>query len=200
MTAAAADVQEKAELSGRLAELEAELEALKRRGEKDALLPEADSPLTYLALCHDDKLNANIAALYPGLHDNQSLLSEAELNRLFCHTANQLNAAASQAAAPLILEGDQGTELLRLPLLSGDGASPMEGTSPDLEDSTPEELSGASDCLETPSPPDLAGEVARLREERTGMARRAEHSQAKLEALQSQVQQRSITTYNVMHL
>ncbi|CAL8268765.1 unnamed protein product [Boreogadus saida] len=198
----AVDAEEKAGLSGRLAELEAELEELKRRGQKDAQRAEADAPLTYLALCRDDKLNANIAALCPGLDDNQSLLPSPELDRLFCLTANQLNAAASQAAASqaaasqatasqataqLILKGDQVAELLPLPLLSGDGASPMEGTSPELEDSTPEELSGASDCPETPSPPDLAREVARLQEEKTGMARLAGQSQARLQALQAQV-------------
>ena len=186
--------EEKAELSGRLAELEAELEQLKRRGETgDVPGPESAYPTLGP---DDDELNGNMAAaLCAGLQDTQSLLPSPELNRLFCLTANQLNAAASQATAELILGGDQGPGVLILPLLPGDdGASPMEGTSPETPEedaTTPEELSersGEPDRPQTPSTPDLAGEVARLREEKTGMARRAQQSQAKLQALQSQVE------------
>ena len=193
---AAAGAEEKAELSGRLAALQAELEQLKRLGGTgDVPGPEA-YPAT-LGPNDDDELNGNMAAaLCAGLHDNRSLLPSPELNRLFCLTANQLNAAASQATAGLILGGDQGPGVLTLPLLPGDpGASPMEGTSPEAPEedatTTPEELSersGEQDRPRTPSDPDLAGEVARLREEKTGMARRAEQSQAKLQALQSQVE------------
>ncbi|CAL8264237.1 unnamed protein product [Lota lota] len=186
-TGTGVDAEEKLELSVRLAELEAELEELRRRGEKEIPRPEANSPLAYLTLRRDDKLNANIADLCPGLDDNQPLLPSPELNRFLCHTANQLNAAASQTTAGLILKEEQVAGLPEPPLLSSAGASPMEGTSPDLEDATSQELSGAPVCPETPTPPDLAREVARLREEKTGMARRAEQCQAKLEALQSQV-------------
>ncbi|KAK0131058.1 Centromere protein F [Merluccius polli] len=185
-------VGEKAELSIRLAELEAELEALKRHGKKDLPLPpEAKSPLTYLTLHNDDdddKLNANITALCPGLDENRTLLPSPDRNRLLCRTANQLNTAVSQTTAELILTEDQGAELLKLPLLSSDGPTPMEGTSPDsLEDSTPEELTRTPACPESPAPADLAMEVERLREENTREAWRAEQCQAKLEALQSQV-------------
>ena len=191
-------VGEKAELGIRLAELEAELEALKRNGKKDLPRPpEAKSPLTYLTLHDDDddddKLNANIAALCPGLDDNRTLLPSPDRNRLLCRTANRLNAAVSQTTVELILTEDQGAELLKLPLLSSDGPTPMEGTSPDsLEDSTAEELSRTPACPESPAPADLAREVERLREEKTMEALRAEQCQAKLEALQSQVGGKSL--------
>lgn len=155
------------DLSLKLAELEAELEELKRRGQKEKNILDVSSPLTYLSL-HDDDLNTNLVGL-----DNNKLLPSPEQHRLFCQSANQRNAAVSQATADLIQEEGTGkvleTTLVFLP-------SEQEEAPADLQ-----RTETAAACC------DLAREVERLRGENAREAGRARQCRAKLEALQSQV-------------
>ncbi|XP_022615861.1 centromere protein F-like [Seriola dumerili] len=185
------DIDVKKELSTKLAELEAELEELKRNRKEDSLEEEklsvANSPLTYLTL-HDDELNSNI------VHCGNKLLHSPEQHLLFCQSTNQLNMLVSQATENLIQEGQTVIDPERSPLLdegrTGQVASDLEDTRQNymggssLSDQQ-EALSDLQKCESAPS--GWAKEVERLQKEKEKETERAKQYQVKLEALQSQV-------------
>nr|XP_019958536.1 PREDICTED: centromere protein F-like [Paralichthys olivaceus] len=179
---------EKKELSTQLAELKAELEELKCSREKDERGGEeklliTNSPLKYLTL-HGDELNSNI------VHCDNKFLPSPEQHLLFCQSTNQLNMLVSQATANLIPEEQTVIDPEHLPL-SDEGQ--MGQVASDSEDYLAEssrsdqrgELSHLQKCGSTS--PDLEKEVNRLNKEKAKETQRAQQSQVKLEALQSQV-------------
>ncbi|XP_044061055.1 centromere protein F isoform X2 [Siniperca chuatsi] len=180
----------KKELSMKLEELKAELEELKRSRNEDSLEEEklsvANSPLTYLTL-HDDELNSNMVRC-----DNK-LLPSPEQHLLFCQSTNQRNMLVSQATADLILEKRTVIDPECSPLSDEGQTGPVAS---DLEDTRQNYLTGSSPSDHRKALSDLqkdepalsdSAEVEHLQKENAKERERANQSQVKLEALQSQV-------------
>ncbi|KAK6299181.1 hypothetical protein J4Q44_G00306910 [Coregonus suidteri] len=188
------------DLTVKLEELLAELEELKNRECLEVKnVVDKNTPLTYLTLHQDINSNSNNNTVVP---DNK-LLPSPDQHHLLCESTT-----VSQATtADLIRE--EGT-LTKAPELSkpiGEGETIVEAqrsvSASELGETTVEAEKGisssdqgeTSDMEKTPvelqsgglSASELAQEVERLRGESAREAGRAMHTQAKLEALQSQV-------------
>ncbi|KAK2849006.1 hypothetical protein Q5P01_008840 [Channa striata] len=168
------------EFSMKVAELKAEIEAVKRSRNSDLIEDDkvsvANSPLTYLTL-HDDELNSNILCC-----DNMRLPSP-EQHLLLCQSTNQRNTLVSQATADRIQE-DQTVTDTECSSLTGEGQREWDTRQNSLSDPR----SGLSELHEGElAPLNLAAEVDRLQKENAKETERANQYQVKLEALQSQV-------------
>ncbi|XP_023137769.2 centromere protein F isoform X1 [Amphiprion ocellaris] len=175
------DSDVKMALSIKLAELQAEVEELKRRGKEDSQeeerLSAVNSPLTYLTL-HDDELNSNIVSC------DGKLLPSPEQHLLFCQSTNQRNMLVSQATADIqekrtVIDAEHS-------LLSDEvqevASDPENGKQNYLGGSSPSDLQ-----KEELAASDLAKEVEHLQKEKQKETERANQYQVKLEALQNQV-------------
>lgn len=155
-----------AELTAKLAALQAECEEL-RSSTRDASPPDAkvsatNSPLMYLSLC-DDQLDSCSTPSGSG-----SVLPSPEQHLLFCQAANQRNTLVSQASAAVV----QGDATLIHPDVSF----------------SPEHVQEPSDVQpEAKASSDYPAEVTRLLKEKAREVERAKQYQLKFEALQSQV-------------
>uniref|UniRef100_A0A3Q1FBT9 Si:dkeyp-115e12.6 n=1 Tax=Acanthochromis polyacanthus TaxID=80966 RepID=A0A3Q1FBT9_9TELE len=169
-------------LSLKLAELQAEVEKLKRRGKEDSQeeerLSAANSPLTYLTL-HDDELNSNIVSC------DGKLLPSPEQHLLFCQSTNQRNMLVSRATADIIQEKRTVMDAEHS-LLSDE----VQEVASDPANSKPNYLGGSSPSnlqKEDLAASNLAKEVEHLQKEKQKETERANQCQVKLEALQNQV-------------
>lgn len=161
-----ADGDVAAELTAKLAALQAECEELRSSTRDasplDAKVSATNSPLMYLSLC-DDQLDSCSTPSGSG-----SVLPSPEQHLLFCQAANQRNTLVSQASAAVV----QGDATLIHPDVS---FSPEHAQEP--SDAQPE----------TKASSDYPAEVTRLLKEKAREVERAKQYQLKFEALQSQV-------------
>ncbi|KAF6726588.1 Centromere protein F [Oryzias melastigma] len=167
------------DLSIQLAELKAELEALKHGGkssQEEEKVPVVNSPLTYLTL-HDDELNL--------ISHDEKLLSSPEQHRLFCRSANQLNMLLSTATADFLQQDQTLIDAQYPPLGEEDQSSQVDVERVKLNY---EKGLSSSDLQESELlPSDPSKEVKRLQSEKAKETQRANQYQVKLEALQKQV-------------
>ncbi|XP_029580259.1 centromere protein F, partial [Salmo trutta] len=199
------------ELTVKLEELQAELEELKNRGGLERKnMVDKNTPLTYLTMHRDIPSNSNNNTVVP---DNK-LLPSPDQHHLLCESTTVVSQAttadlireegtlnkAPELSRP-IGEGETIVEAQRGMSASELGETTVEAekriSSSDQGETNKDTLRGVSpsDMEKTPlalqsagfSASELAQEVERLREESAREAGRAIHSQAKLEALQSQV-------------
>uniref|UniRef100_A0A4W5KU31 Si:dkeyp-115e12.6 n=1 Tax=Hucho hucho TaxID=62062 RepID=A0A4W5KU31_9TELE len=197
------------ELTVKMEELQAELEELKNRGRLEVKnMVDKNTPLTYLTMHRDITSNNNTV-----VPDNK-LLPSPDQHHLLCESTTVVSQATT---ADLIREEGTLTKAPELSRPIGEGETIVEAqrgmSASELGETTVEAEKGISssdqgetnkdtargvspsDMEKTPlalqsgglSASELAQEVERLRGESAREAGRAIHSQAKLEALQSQV-------------
>ncbi|XP_071251435.1 centromere protein F [Salvelinus alpinus] len=199
------------ELTVKLEELQAELEELKNRGGLERKnMVDKNTPLTYLTMHRDIPSNSNNNTVVP---DNK-LLPSPDQHHLLCEsttvvpqatTADLIREEGTLNKAPELSrpigEGETIVEAQRGMSASELGETTVEAeklisssdqgeTNKDtLRDVSPSDMEKTPLALQSAgfSASELAQEVERLRGESAREAGRAIHSQAKLEALQSQV-------------
>uniref|UniRef100_A0A8K9XFS9 Si:dkeyp-115e12.6 n=1 Tax=Oncorhynchus mykiss TaxID=8022 RepID=A0A8K9XFS9_ONCMY len=191
------------ELTVKLEELQAELEELKNRGGLERKnMVDKNTPLTYLTMHRDIPSNSNKLLPSP---DQHHLLCESTTVVPQATTADLIREEGTLNKAPELSrpigEGEAIVEAQRGMSASELGETTVEAekgiSSSDQGETNKDTLRGVSpsDMEKTPlalqsagfSASELAQEVERLRGESAREAGRAIHSQAKLEALQSQV-------------